>query len=436
MFNMEECTGCGLSGWGWNDTGINGMGPLVVFAVSGTQTIRVQMREDGINLDQIVLSPQTYLSSAPGAFKDDTTILPRESGSSSVPASAPPPPPPNQPPTVNISANTTSGYAPLAVALNSSSSDPDGSIVSSNFTFGDGTSAAGTSTSHIYSAGTYTARVTVTDNAGATASASLTITVSNPPVTTGRVKVLHWNTAYGRGTDNIVDLNRQATWMANMQADLISLNEVPPENTSTYVSLLQQKTGVAWYSYWVAITPGNNVGQQILSRYPLLSTSALYMSFGRSVTQARVSIGGRTINFFSTHLSFESSSWRWTQLSELKSWMAGFGEQRIIAGDFNMWDGLGEYQDFAVTYYDAWIQAKNGGIAVAYPDNPDGKTRGGRIDFIFYSRSASSLVLTEVRMPDQRDLNNRNVQITVGNSNDWGVRPSDHNFLVATYEIR
>jgi endonuclease/exonuclease/phosphatase family metal-dependent hydrolase len=436
MYNMEECTGCGLSGWGWNDTGINGMGPLVVFAVSGTQTIRVQMREDGINLDQIVLSPQTYLSSAPGAFKNDTTILPRESGSSSVPASAPPPPPPNQPPTVNISANTTSGYAPLAVALNSSSSDPDGSIVSSNFTFGDGTSAAGTSTSHIYSAGTYTARVTVTDNAGATASASLTITVSNPPVTTGRVKVLHWNTAYGRGTDNIVDLNRQATWMANMQADLISLNEVPPENTSTYVSLLQQKTGVAWYSYWVAITPGNNVGQQILSRYPLLSTSALYMSFGRSVAQARVSIGGRTINFFSTHLSFESSSWRWTQLSELKSWMAGFGEQRIIAGDFNMWDGLGEYQDFAVTYYDAWIQAKNGGIAVAYPDNPDGKTRGGRIDFIFYSRSASSLVLTEVRMPDQRDLNNRNVQITVGNSNDWGVRPSDHNFLVATYEIR
>ena len=436
MYNMEECTGCGLSGWGWNDSGINGMGPLVVFAVSGAQTIRVQMREDGINLDQIVLSPQTYLSTAPGAFKNDTTILPREGGSSSVPSSAPPPPPPNQPPSVSISANTTSGIAPLAVAFNSSASDPDGSIVSYNWTFGDGTSAAGVSTSHIYSAGTYTARLTVTDNAGATASASLTITVSNPPVTTGRVKVLHWNTAYGRGTDNIVDLNRQANWMVNMQADLISQNEVPPENTSTYVSLLQQKTGVAWYSYWVAITPGNNVGQQILSRYPILSTSALYMSFGRSVAQARVSIGGRTINFFSTHLSFESSSWRWTQLSELKSWMSGFGEQRIIAGDFNMWDGLGEYQDFAVTYYDAWIQAKNAGIAVAYPDNPDGKTRGGRIDFIFYSKSASGLGLQEVRMPDQRDLNNRNVAITVGNSNDWGVRPSDHNFLVATYEIR
>src|SRR5215203_5075152 len=138
-----------------------------------------------------------------------------------------------------------------------------------------------------------------------------TPTPTPTPTTSTRFKVLQWNTAYGRGTDNIVDLNRQANWMANMQVDLISLNEVPPENTSQYADLLRQKTGLTWYSHWVAITPGNTVGQQILSRYPLLSTSAKYLSFGRSVTQVTVSIGGRTVNFFSTHLSFESSSWRW-----------------------------------------------------------------------------------------------------------------------------
>jgi endonuclease/exonuclease/phosphatase family metal-dependent hydrolase len=445
MYNMEECTGCGLSGWGWNDSGINGLGPLVYFATSGTQTIRVQLREDGINVDQIVISPQTYFSNSPGAFKNDSVILPREGGSATVapasnptptPTPLPPPPPPNQPPQVSISASATSGFSPLNVAFTSSAGDADGWIASYNWTFGDGTSSSAVSPSHTYAAGSFTARLTVIDNAGAAASAAVTINVSNPPTTTSRVKVLHWNTAYGRGTDNIIDLNRQANWMANMQVDLISLNEVPPENTSVYVNLLQQKTGVTWYSHWVPITPGNTVGQQILSRYPLLSTSSLYMSFGRSVAQARVSIGGRTINFFSTHLSFESSSWRWTQLSEMKNWLSGFGEQRIAAGDFNMWDGLGEYVDFAVTYYDSWIQAKNAGIAVSYPDNPDGKTRGGRIDFIFYSKSASGLVLREVRMPDQRDLNNRNVSITVGNSNDWGVRPSDHNFFVTTFDIR
>ncbi len=39
------------------------------------QTIRIQGREDGISLDQIVLSPQTYLDLA-GLTKNDGTILP------------------------------------------------------------------------------------------------------------------------------------------------------------------------------------------------------------------------------------------------------------------------------------------------------------------------------------------------------------------------
>ena len=77
MSNMEECTGCGLSAWGWNDTAINGLGPLIYFPTSGTQTIRIQLREDGMAMDQIVLSPQTFLNSSPGAFKNDTVILPK-----------------------------------------------------------------------------------------------------------------------------------------------------------------------------------------------------------------------------------------------------------------------------------------------------------------------------------------------------------------------
>ena len=75
MFNLEDCTGCGLSAWGWNDNLFGGLGPLIFFANSGIQTIRVQLREDGLALDQIVLSPQKYLNSSPGAGKNDTTIL-------------------------------------------------------------------------------------------------------------------------------------------------------------------------------------------------------------------------------------------------------------------------------------------------------------------------------------------------------------------------
>jgi hypothetical protein len=39
-------------------------------------TLRVQSREDGFSIDQIVLSSSTYLSASPGALKSDVTLLP------------------------------------------------------------------------------------------------------------------------------------------------------------------------------------------------------------------------------------------------------------------------------------------------------------------------------------------------------------------------
>ena len=76
---LEECSGCGVSGWGWEDNGYGGgvFGPLIHFATTGTRRVRVQVREDGLGIDQIVLSSDLYLMDAPGATKGDTTILPK-----------------------------------------------------------------------------------------------------------------------------------------------------------------------------------------------------------------------------------------------------------------------------------------------------------------------------------------------------------------------
>ena len=82
---IEDCSGCGLSGWGWQDTGWGGvLGPEVIFAASGTQRMRVQTREDGLAIDQIVLSPGRYLTASPGALKDDTTIVPQSAQTPTV----------------------------------------------------------------------------------------------------------------------------------------------------------------------------------------------------------------------------------------------------------------------------------------------------------------------------------------------------------------
>ena len=75
--NLEDCSGCGLRGWGWQDNGWGAgvSGPLIYFASSGTHVIRVTTREDGFSIDQIVLSSSRYLTASPGALKNDSVIL-------------------------------------------------------------------------------------------------------------------------------------------------------------------------------------------------------------------------------------------------------------------------------------------------------------------------------------------------------------------------
>ena len=85
--------------------------------------------------------------------------------------------PVNQPPTASFTSSCTG----LSCTFNpSASSDPDGTIASTVWNYGDGTS--GLTASHTYAeAGTYTVTLTVTDNGGANASTTRSVTVSGAP---------------------------------------------------------------------------------------------------------------------------------------------------------------------------------------------------------------------------------------------------------------
>lgn len=76
-------------------------------------------------------------------------------------------------------ASTVNGLAPLAVSFDGSRSfDPDGSLVSHEWNFGDGTRATGVAVSHSYAAaGVYSAVLTVTDNSGLSHSDLVEVTV-------------------------------------------------------------------------------------------------------------------------------------------------------------------------------------------------------------------------------------------------------------------
>jgi PKD repeat protein len=100
--------------------------------------------------------------------------------SGSVSASA------SQPPVAALSANPASGVAPLAVSFSASGSyDPDGTIASYEWNFGDGSAPAyGVTANRTYSnVGSYTATLKVTDNSGLTATRIVTISAESAVVT-------------------------------------------------------------------------------------------------------------------------------------------------------------------------------------------------------------------------------------------------------------
>ena len=438
--NLEDCSGCGISGWGWQDDGwgIGVLGPTVSFQTTGAQTMRIQTREDGFSIDQMVLSSYAYLFASPGALKNDSTILPSTAQIQSSP------PPPNQAPQVSISAAPNSGIAPLPVAFNSSAYDPDGYIASYAWSFGDGgTSSTATPTYTYQTAGNYTARLTVTDNSGASTSITIGVTVSAPaapppPSGSTTLRVLSYNIQFGEGTDGVTNWDRVASWIANINPDILGLCEMTSDNVATLVSLVNQKTGRSWSSQFIPKYDGTTEGNLILSKYPMISQGGRYLSYQRSVAQATISVGGRTINFFMTHLDPDSSGVRSQQAAELMSYASNFSESRIIGGDFNAGPDTSESISMTGTYYDSWMQAMNVGTAVAYPDNPVytmTRTRRGRIDYLWFSRSSPYLVLTGTQIPDTRNLSQTNVVEFLGTLDDKGVRPSDHNPMIANFRL-
>jgi len=88
----------------------------------------------------------------------------------------------NTPPVADFTRSPSFGGSPLAVFFNAEAShDPDGTIAAHEWSFGDGTTGLGETTPHTYeAAGTYSAKLIVTDDRGARNSTVRMIFVEEP----------------------------------------------------------------------------------------------------------------------------------------------------------------------------------------------------------------------------------------------------------------
>ncbi len=181
--NLEDCSGCGISGWGWQDNGwgIGVSGPHITFTTTGTHTLRIQTREDGLSIDQIVLSPSRFLTQSPGTLKNDTNIYPASSGGE-------PPPPDTEAPVTAITAPSGGATVSGTTTVTATATDNvgvtrvelwvDGALgpndTSSPYSFSWNTGGL--------SNGSHTLQSRAYDAAGLTGSSAIvTVTVSNGP---------------------------------------------------------------------------------------------------------------------------------------------------------------------------------------------------------------------------------------------------------------
>ncbi|WP_395726430.1 PKD domain-containing protein [Nakamurella sp.] len=128
-----------------------------------------------------VTASRTYAAAGTYTVKLTVTDDKGATGSTTKTVTVTAPPAPNQPPVAAFTATPTN----LSVAFNGSTSkDTDGSIASYAWDFGDNSTGTGVSPTHAFAAaGTYTVKLTVTDNKGATGVVSNDVAVSAAPPT-------------------------------------------------------------------------------------------------------------------------------------------------------------------------------------------------------------------------------------------------------------
>ena len=181
-------------------------------------------------------------------------------------------PPANQAPTAVASATPTSGTAPLAVQFTgSSSSDPDGTLASFAWDFGDGNSSSLPDPSHTYqTSGNFTATLTVTDNGGLTDTASVTISVD---ISLSAGLMAEWRfddgsgvtAADSSGNGNIGVLLNGPTWTAGIAGGGLSFDGVDDAvdvGNNASLNPANSLTLAVW------VNPGNlTATQMVFSKY-------------------------------------------------------------------------------------------------------------------------------------------------------------------------
>jgi endonuclease/exonuclease/phosphatase family metal-dependent hydrolase len=206
------------------------------------------------------------------------------------------------------------------------------------------------------------------------------------------LRVMTFNMHVGVGLDKKLDLQRIADVIIHERPDLVGLQEVDRGVRRTEgIDEIAELARITHMDYAFGHNLDYQEGQYgiaILSKFLIQKVD--HQKFEnrreaerRGMLRVEVDIGGRTINFATTHLDYQREDGRLFETEQLMRFLADVKNPLIVVGDFNDEPAGGAHKLMLTKFVDSWIGSRAKGDGLSYPADKPAK----RIDYIFYRSS-------------------------------------------------
>jgi endonuclease/exonuclease/phosphatase family metal-dependent hydrolase len=197
-----------------------------------------------------------------------------------------------------------------------------------------------------------------------------------------------YNIHVGVGMDKKLDLQRIADVIIKEKPDLVGLQEVDRGVKRTEgkdeIAELARMTHMDYAFAHNLDFQGGQYGVAMLSRF-LLNNVEHHMfenkreAERRGLLRAQVDVGGKLVNFVTTHLDYQYSDGRVFETEQMLKFLENVNGPLIVVADMNDEPAGDAYKLMLSKFTDAWVTSRQKGDGFSYPADKPLK----RIDYVF-----------------------------------------------------
>lgn len=202
------------------------------------------------------------------------------------------------------------------------------------------------------------------------------------------LRVISFNTKNCENGEKILEI---AGEIKRQSADLVFLQEIDKNVKRSGRQDILKKLSEALemnYAFFPAIKlEGGEYGIGILSKYPISNAESFPLESGeeegRTLAKAEISVKGRKLDIFNTHLSYESTELRIQQFNFINKKLAE-SDNYILGGDFN----VNNFCEYSILHNSDYINCPENQF-ISFNQCKDGSF--GCIDNIVFSKNIGLL---------------------------------------------